>query len=113
MTTMHTNQLKRKWAETVTKAWDNEAFKNRLIADPAAVLKEQGLQVRPGIQVRVLENTDKIVHLTLPPKPSGEISEEQLEHVAAGTVMVEYIAVAQTITLEAVAGPSQPATTTR
>jgi len=33
----------------------------------------------------VMENTDKLIHLPLPPKPKeGELSDEQLENIAAG-----------------------------
>jgi hypothetical protein len=73
------------WSQLVAKAWDDPAFKQRLLADPAAVLKENGLKVPAGVQVKVVENTDKVVHLTLPAKPSpAELSEEELHRAAGG-----------------------------
>jgi Nitrile hydratase, alpha chain len=73
------------WGQIVTKAWQDDAFKKRLLANPTAVLKEQGLEVSAGVQVRVVENTDQVIHLTLPAKPrEGELSEDELENVAGG-----------------------------
>jgi hypothetical protein len=74
-----------KWGELVSKAWSDAALKKRLLADPAAVLKEHGLIVPAGITVKVVENTDKVVHLTLPTAPSAaELSEQELQAVAGG-----------------------------
>jgi hypothetical protein len=63
----------------VAMKWADPAFRQRLLADPAAVLKENGVPVPPGVQVQVVENTDKLVHLILPRPPSPkDLSEEDL-----------------------------------
>jgi hypothetical protein len=67
----------------VAKAWQDEAFKQRLLSDPQSVLQEHGVQVPAGQQVRVVENTDQVVHLVLPQRPR-ELSAEQLDAVAGG-----------------------------
>jgi hypothetical protein len=59
-----------KWGELVARAWADPAFKARLLADPAAVLKENGLPVPPDLKLQVVENTEQVVHLTLPPPPT-------------------------------------------
>jgi Nitrile hydratase, alpha chain len=74
----------KQWAQIVAKAWSDDKFKQRLLADPVAVLKEHGLNSPPGLQVKVVENTDQVLYLTLPAKPSGELSEADLEQVAGG-----------------------------
>ena len=80
-----TQQQQHQWAQVVAKAWSDEAFRTRLLAQPAAVLKEAGLDVPEGCQLKVVENTERLVHLILPPKPStGELSDEQLAAVAGG-----------------------------
>jgi len=66
------------------RARGDAAFKARLLAEPAAVLAEQGIPVPPGVAVRVLESTPTLVHLALPPKPTDELSDEQLDQVAGG-----------------------------
>jgi hypothetical protein len=73
------------WSKLVAKAWDDPALKQRLLADPAGVLQEHGLSLPAGVQVKVVENTDQVVHLTLPAKPSpAELSLEELDRVAGG-----------------------------
>jgi Nitrile hydratase, alpha chain len=75
----------KQWGQVVAKAWADAAFKQRLLADPHAVLKEHGLEVPRGLQVKVVENTDSVRHLILPTKPSSdELSEEALGVVAGG-----------------------------
>lgn len=75
----------------VSKAWSDEAFKKRLLAQPSAVVKEAGIQVPAGVDLRVVEDTDRLVHLILPSTPSaeGELSDMDLEHVAEGAVKLE------------------------
>ena len=75
----------RKVTKTIAKAWMDERFKARLLSDPAARLKEEGVEIPPGVEVRIAVDTDKVRHLVLPMKPSGEeLSDEQLAEVAAG-----------------------------
>jgi hypothetical protein len=73
------------WSQLVARAWADPAFKAKLIADPAAVLKENGIQVPAGITIKVVENTPKVLHLTLPLPPAPEeLSEEELHRAAGG-----------------------------
>jgi hypothetical protein len=75
----------RKIGQVVAKAWTDEAFKQRLLAEPAAVLQEQGVAVPAGTEVRVVEDTERLRHLVLPSRPAeGELSEEQLAQAAGG-----------------------------
>jgi hypothetical protein len=54
------------------------------LSNPAAILKEEGIEPPQGVQVKLVENTQNVVHLTLPAKVAGELSEKDLELVAAG-----------------------------
>jgi hypothetical protein len=80
--------LERQWAQVVAKAWSDAAFKRRLLAQPAAVLKEAGLAVPEGVQFKVVEDTERLIHLILPPSPAGveELSAEALESVKGGHI---------------------------
>lgn len=90
---MNAEQKINQWGQIVAKAWQDDKFKRRLLTEPAAVAKEFGLQVSPGVQLRVVENTDTLVHLTLPAKPrDGEIADSELAGVAGGTKRPEAIA---------------------
>ena len=73
-------------AKAIARAWSDEAYKSKLIADPVAALGETGVAVRPGTTVTVVENTPAMQHLVLPAAPSNvdELSTEELEKVAAG-----------------------------
>ena len=82
---MNPDETSSPWAQIAAKAWADETFKNRLLSNPSAVFQEVGLEVPQGVQVRVVENTDQILHLTLPAKPStDELSEDELKSVAGG-----------------------------
>ena len=73
------------FGKIIAKAWRDATFKAELIANPAAALKAEGIDVPAGMAVTVLENTDKQFHLVLPPVPSDELSDEALDGVAGGT----------------------------
>ena len=71
-------------AQLFAACWKDEALKARFMSDPKAVLKEYGLDVPDGIDVKVVENADDCVHITLPAKPSGDLSDEELSKAAGG-----------------------------
>jgi hypothetical protein len=65
---------KRRWGQIVARAWDDDDYRKRLLAEPAAVLREEGIEVPPGIEVRVEEGEDvgDASCLRLPPRPGLE-----------------------------------------
>ncbi len=74
-----------KWGLLVADAWADEALKKRLLTDPVGVFKERGIEVPPGAQVKVVEDSPQATHYVLPAKPSEEqLSEEELATVAGG-----------------------------
>jgi hypothetical protein len=74
-----------KWDLLLADAWADPALKKRLLENPAAVLKERGISIPEGCQVKVVEDTDKVEHLVIPTKPAeGELSEEELSSAAGG-----------------------------
>ncbi len=82
---MNKGEMGKKMAQIIAKAWADDAFKQKLLADAVGTLKKEGIEVPAGVDVRVVENTDKVFHLMLPPKPtSAELSDEALTRVSAG-----------------------------
>jgi hypothetical protein len=88
---MEMQERARIWGRLVAKSWEDDAFKQRLMANPIAVLKEYGVEVRPGVEVKVVEGRaapefgENAVVLSIPPKPSAEeLSEEELGLAAGG-----------------------------
>lgn len=82
---MSGKEQRKTMGKIVTRAWADEKFKQRLLASPSETLKEEGVAVPPGVDVRVVENTDNVYYLVLPVKKMpGELSESDLRHVAGG-----------------------------
>jgi hypothetical protein len=76
------------YGKVVAKAWVDAAYKAKLLADPASVLAEAGVEVPAGVTVKVVEDTSDTVHLILPPAPpEDELTDEALDKVAAGVSM--------------------------
>jgi hypothetical protein len=94
----------KRWGQLVARAWADEPFKQRLLADPAPALAELGIPVAPGVEVRVHENTATIFHLALPPRPSEELADEQLDAVVGGDTSATLSTVAFPSTLPSTAG---------
>ena len=72
--------------QVVAQAWTDDRFKQRLLADPAAVLREQGLTPPADKQLRIVEDTAETVHVVLPAKPT-ELADEDLDQVAGGIAL--------------------------
>ncbi len=72
------------YGKVVARAWRDPSFKAKLIADPQATLKDAGVSVPPGVKITMVENTDKHIHVVLPLKPTGDLSDEALDKVVGG-----------------------------
>ncbi len=65
----------------IVKCWQDAAFKARLLADPLATLKAEGVKLPDGVAVNVVEDTKSVLHLVLPAPPE-ELSDEQLSQMS-------------------------------
>jgi hypothetical protein len=70
------NERTRRYSHIVARAWSDESFKKRLLSNPMDVFSEYKLDYPVGVQIRVVENTEAIIHFVLPAKPSS------IEHMA-------------------------------
>jgi hypothetical protein len=84
-------EAQRIYGRLVAKAWEDDAFKQRLMTNPVAVLKEHGMEVLPGVEVKVVDGPGEpeiaanMMVLPLPPRPpSDELSTEELDQAAGG-----------------------------
>jgi hypothetical protein len=77
------NDQHRLWAKIVAKAWADEDYKQRLLNDPAAVLKAEGVEVPKGVEFKCVEATENLAGLVLPPKPTAIGGVEEGERLAA------------------------------
>ena len=79
-------EQKNQLASLFAACWKDEALKARFMSDPKAVLAEYDVPVPDGMDVKVVENADNCVHITLPAPPSGsgELPDEELSNAAGG-----------------------------
>jgi hypothetical protein len=68
----------------IAKAWADNDFKARLLANPAAVAAAEGIAVPAGVKIVIHENKPGELHVVLPAKPSVELSDEALDAVIGG-----------------------------
>jgi len=83
-------EILKKWSHVVAQVWADEKLKSRLLDNPAAVLRENGIEVPAGVEIRVVENTDIVHYLVLPPKPldsASELTSEQIDAVVGGQLI--------------------------
>lgn len=74
------------WAKIIARAWKEPAFKQKLLKDPKAVLKEYKIDLPAGTKAIVHANEKNTIHLTLPEMPSNvtaTVSDEELRKIAA------------------------------
>ncbi len=66
---MSKEEQSKKIGQVIAKAWNDDRFKERLLKQTNAVLKEEGIDVPAGVQLQALEDTDTVVHFVIPAKP--------------------------------------------
>ena len=70
----------KEWAKVIAHAWVDEEFKAKLLADPKAVLKVEGIEFPENLKLNITEAKQDELNLTLPMKPldfSGSVEELQ------------------------------------
>ncbi len=72
----------KKWAQLVARAWTDDKLRHRLLDAPEAVLREHGIDVPAGVEMRVVENTPKVTYLTLPLKPALDVTQLSFNQLA-------------------------------
>jgi hypothetical protein len=90
---MEFTQEQKTYAEIVQKAWESPEFKSELTANPVAAIEKltgRKLNIPAGKTLVVRDQTDEsTVYINIPAKQVSddlELSEEQLETVAGGTI---------------------------
>jgi hypothetical protein len=83
------NPNQEKWAKLVAATWTNEDLRKKLLSDPHAVLKEHGIELPAGVDVKVVQNTPQVFHMVLPPKPwvsevEGQTVDDRLQSIVDG-----------------------------
>jgi hypothetical protein len=81
------DQQGRKMSQLIARCWSDESYKRKFLADPAGTFKAEGITVTvpERANIRVVENSEKVVHLVIPTRPN-ELSDEDLDQVAGGAL---------------------------
>jgi hypothetical protein len=56
------------------RAWSDPAFRDRLVLDPDAAMAALDGEIAASVHLKVLEDTEELVHLVLPPAGSGSVA---------------------------------------
>lgn len=59
-------ERQRLFGEVIAKFHGDPAYKARMLKDPTGTLRAEGIPVPPGATVKLLMNTDNLIHLVLP-----------------------------------------------
>ena len=71
--------------EIIKKAQSDKDFKKALLDNPKETLGQLGVQVPEEVEVKVVEESAKVVYLVLPVN-LDELTDEQLDGVAGGSL---------------------------
>jgi len=102
MTTQAAAPMTRRDLETkiIVKAWEDEAFRTRFLAEPKAMFEERlGVKLPETLTITAHAEDAEHLHFVIPAKPDidfDELSDEDLEKIAGGT-LVEGILLVGTI----------------
>ncbi|BAI74509.1 nitrile hydratase (plasmid) [Azospirillum sp. B510] len=79
-------------AKIVARAWSDDTFKAKFLADPRAMFEEHlGTRFPEALTMTAHEETPDALHFVIPAKPQidlDELSDEDLEKVAGGVDLV-------------------------
>ena len=70
--------------QIITRCWEDEAFKVRLVADPAATLAAEGVEIPEGVTVRVVVESATERALVVPLPPDRELADAELAGIHGG-----------------------------
>jgi nitrile hydratase len=70
-------EMEKGWARIVARTWDDEEFRQRLLANPRAVLREAGFDLPDDLEVEVVdrvpdEHLEGVTCVQLPGRPEGD-----------------------------------------
>ncbi|MFI5334739.1 MAG: NHLP leader peptide family RiPP precursor [Chlamydiales bacterium] len=79
----NSNENRTKAMKILQKAQSDATFRKRLLENPEATLKQEGVMIPPGMRVKFLEREKNTRYFVLPSQQE-ELSEEEAMKLAAG-----------------------------
>lgn len=65
----------RKWTQLVKRAWTDETLKQQLLNDPTSLLREHGIAIPAGADVRVVQNKGTVACIVESVKSADDLAE--------------------------------------
>ena len=62
------NEMRKKYAKIVEKAWADEDYKKNLLNNTNAVLKDEGFEIPAGLKIQIIEEPENTKIFALPQK---------------------------------------------
>ncbi len=76
------------WNTLLAELYGSPDLMNRFLAHPAEVLREKGIPLPEGIEIKALADTASVRHVVIPYlDPEGETATEQIETRSSKIVM--------------------------
>ena len=97
--------------DAYVKDFFDPEFRERVRTDPGAVMSSWGIDLPPGVDVRVCVNTEDTFHVAFPPDPNAALSDESLGVVAGGKTASSAGSAGSASTLGCVCSTASTATT--
>lgn len=90
-----TKEFEKLRAKIIARAWKDPHYKEKLLKNPKAALKEMGWDLPETFSVKVVEEKQNSFTFVLPPAMSltKELTEAELEKMAAGAAAGDTMAV--------------------
>ncbi len=78
------DEMRKKYAKIVAKAWADEDYKKNLLDNTEAVLKDEGFEISGGLKIKIIEEPENTKIFVLPKKNDDfEKIEKVDERIAA------------------------------
>ena len=86
-------EIREKYETFMRRIQNDSELRARMFEAPANVLEEHGIGVPRGVELRVVEDTAAIRHVTMPPSSNAAVPDAAVEAVAGGSGGSDYITV--------------------
>ncbi len=74
------DEMRKKYAKIVAKAWADEDYKKNLLSNTESILKEEGFEIPAGLKIQIIEEPENTKIFVLPKMPVNFENIEDLEN---------------------------------
>ncbi len=86
---MEQDEMRKKYAKIVAKAWADEDYKKNLLNNTETILKDEGFEIPAGLKIKIIEEPENTKIFVLP-KQSDDF--EKIEKVDERISALKFVA---------------------